>query len=490
MHPSLDGSRLQIRLGSYATGTAGDLSDPLLLPRVQEHRRRISSIMMAVRQSDMKKYLPAGAIHLSRKVDGEFTVLVHHRDGAFLLNPGGTVRAGLPSVTEASELLTKAGVTSALVACELHMVRADGKRARVHDVSRAARQPASADDVDRLHLAVFDVIDLEGKPHVATSGETFDFITRTFGGGQRVLPVDSRVVSRVEDAEKTFEQWVEKEGSEGLVVRSDAAGWFKVKPVLTLDAVVVGFTESTLERKGLLHDVLIALMRADGSFQLLGRVGGGFTEEVRRSFLSDLKDMVVASEYAEVNSDHVAYSMVRPEWVIEVQCLDLVSRTTRDATLDRMVLHWNPEIPRWEPIRRLPLASMISPQFLRRRDDKIVRPSDLRLQQVTDVVEVPHADADARTLTPPRSEVLRREVFTKVFKGATMVRKLVMWKTNKEADPAWPAYVVHFTDFSPGRKTPLEREIRISSSREQIEALYADLAKENIVKGWAPADTR
>jgi hypothetical protein len=237
----------------------------------------------------------------------------------------------------------------------------------------------------------------------------------------------------------------------------------------------------------MLHDVLISLMRADGTFHMLGRVGGGFTEEQRRSMLSDLKDMIVDSDYAEVNSDHVAYSMVRPEWVIEVQCLDLVSRTTRDATMDRMVLAWNPDAPRWEPIRRLPLASMIAPQYLQRREDKVVRPQDLRLQQVTDIVEVPHAGSDARTLSPPKSALLKREVFTKVFKGATMVRKLVMWKTNKEADPAWPAYVVHFTDFSPGRKTPLEREIRISSSREQIDALYADLSKENIVKGWAPA---
>ena len=35
-------------------------------------------------------------------------------------------------------------------------------------------------------------------------------------------------------------------------------------------------------------------------------------------------------------------------------------------------------------------------------------------------------------------------------------------------------------------KANLEREIRVSNSREQIEALYAELTTENIVKGWAP----
>ena len=68
-----------------------------------------------------------------------------------------------------------------------------------------------------------------------------------------------------------------------------------------------------------------------------------------------------------------------------------------------------------------------------------------------------------------------------------MVRKFVLWETNKRADTDdFPAYVIHFTDFSPNRKTPLERDIRVSNSREQIDALWADLLAENIAKGWAP----
>lgn len=488
MHPSIDGARLQVKLGSYAAGPGSALTDPLLLSRVQEHRRMLSARLFAVRREDLEKSVPPGACHVSRKLDGEFAVLVHHPDGAFLLNPGGTVRVGLPCIAEASALLAKAGIAKALVAGELHVVRADGKRARVHDVARAARQPESQADVDALAFAAFDVLETDGKPCAGTVADTFALIERVFRGGARAAPVEGRMVANAAEVAQSYEAWVEKQGAEGLVVRSDAAGWFKVKPQVTLDAVVVGFTEGTLDRKGMLHDALVALMRPDGTFHLLGRVGGGFAEEERRAFLSDLRDMVAPSDYAEVNADHVAYAMVRPEWVIEVSCLDLVSRSTRDATVDRMVLAWAGA--RWEPVRRLPLASMIAPQFVRRREDKVVRTADLRIQQVSDLVDVPHAERDARTLAPPRSELLKREVFTKVFKGATMVRKLVMWKTNKEADPAWPAYVVHFTDFSPGRKVPLEREIRISSSREQIEALYAELAQENIVKGWAPAVAR
>jgi hypothetical protein len=239
----------------------------------------------------------------------------------------------------------------------------------------------------------------------------------------------------------------------------------------------------------MLHDLLMGVQRDDGTLQVLGRVGGGFTEDQRREMLSDLKDMVVESEYAEVNSDHVAYQMVQPDWVAEVSCLDLISQTTRGGSVDRMVLDFkNNGSKEYRVVTKLPLATVISPQFVRRRDDKKVRPQDVGLRQVTGIVEVPLSDRDARQLTLPLSEILRREVYTKDLKGQTMVRKFVMWKTNKEATDEFPAYVMHFTDFSPNRKDPLSREVRVSSCPMQMEQLLASLKEENIKAGWQPRD--
>jgi hypothetical protein len=47
--------------------------------------------------------------------------------------------------------------------------------------------------------------------------------------------------------------------------------------------------------------------------------------------------------------------------------------------------------------------------------------------------------------------------------------------------------VVAFTDFSPGRKEPLQRELRVASSEPRIRALAAAWEAENIKKGWTPA---
>jgi hypothetical protein len=481
----LERSRVEIKLGSYGVASATALADPSMLPRVQEYRRQAGSRTMPLDRDDIATKIPAANYHVSRKVDGEFTVLVFRDGQVFTLNPGGTVRVGLPWEDEAARLLSNSGVREAMVAGELYVTR-DDRRSRVHDVTTLARQPQSAADVERLQFAVFDILSLDGAAPAGSFAETWKNIQRLFGKGQRIHPVEAKQVSDSAGIEKLFAQWVEGEGAEGLVVRSDTAGMFKIKPRHSLDAVVIGFTESIQERQGMLHDMLLAVMRQDGTLQVLSRVGGGLSEDERRAMLSDLKDMVVESEYAEVNSDHVAYQMVQPDWVVEISCLDMISETTRGGPVNRMVLDYRSNgSKQYHVVRRLPLAAVISPQFVRRREDKKVRREDIRIEQVSEVVEVTLADRDARQMTLPKSELLRREVYTKQLKGETMIRKFVLWKTNKEQQgDEYPAYVLHFTDFSPNRQTPLSRDVRVSSSLEQMRFLWEELKTENIKKGW------
>lgn len=482
----IDKSRLEIKLGNYATAPGVALTDTLLLPRVQAYRRSLGNRMIALDRNHAKSKIPNGDFFTSRKIDGEFNALAFGDGEILLVNPGGTVRVGLPLLDEAASALKKAGIKSALVAGELHVRHADGKRARVHDVSRIARKPASPDEVGQLCFAVFDLLEVNGEEIVGDYAKTWKRIGEMFGQGDRVAPVETITASGAKGVLDAFEKWTEAEGGEGVVARSDESGWFKVKPRHTIDCVVLGFAEGTDDRAGMLHDMLLGIARPDGSWQVLGRVGGGFSEDERRAFLSDLRDIATASDYAEVNSDRVAYEMVKPEWVVEISCLDFISQTTRGATIDRMVLTWDEAASTWRTTRRLPLCSPISPQFVRRRDDKTPNAHDCRIDQLAELVEIPQLDASAADLKLPGSEILRREVRVKEQKGKTMVRKLLLWKTNKETAlrGEFPAYVLHLTDFSPNRKDPLKREIRVSDSLEQIERFHAQLAEEYFVGGW------
>jgi len=104
--------------------------------------------------------------------------------------------------------------------------------------------------------------------------------------------------------------------------------------------------------------------------------------------------------------------------------------------------------------------------------------------QVTDQANVADASKSADTSKRKPSKLLDRVVYTKVMKENLMVRKLLLWKTNKEDTTEFPAFVVYLTDFSPNRKTPLERDIKVASSEKTARVLFKEIAEKNFVGGW------
>ncbi len=485
MNALVDVSKLDVKVGSYLTGKSDSLKDPKYLRLVRMRRRQLGQMMRAYDHDSAKHRVPEGDYFISRKIDGEFTCLIYEKGDIISLNPGGTVRMGAAVFAEAAKLLKKAGVKSALLGGELYVRRDDGERSRVHDVVRVARAPADEDDVNRLCMGIFNIYDLDGEDLSMRYAEAIKRLQQIFAKGDRVRAVET-VVGDKKAVFKQFKKWVIGEGSEGVVLRSDSAGIYKIKTRHTLDLAVVGYAAGIDDREGLLHSLLLAIVREDNSFQVISRVGGGFSDEQRRELLKMLeKKDKVETEYSEVNSDRVAYQMIAPGLVIEISCLDIVSRTSHGSTIDRMVLDWNDDKQRWEGVRRLPLCSILSPQFLRIRDDKEATPEDVKISQLTDIADIPEVHRVAEDLQLPASKVLKRAVATKQLRGATMVRKLIIWQTNKaEASADFPAYVLHLTNYSPNRKSPLDHEIRVSSSIKQIEALYEDWQEKYFVGGW------
>lgn len=479
-----DLNQLTVKFGTYRTGSTAALRDPNLLPLAKMRRRQMSQIMIALDHAQSKTRLPAGQYLIQRKLDGEFTVAVW-RDGEVVsLNPYGTARLGAPWHAELGQHLKRAGIKNAVLGGELYVNFKDGKRCRVMDVCRIGRVPQTQDELDSLHYAVFSIFDLDGADLSSTPDKQSDTIHRIFKGGTRVHPMETVTGSEAE-VQKRFDQWVLKEGGEGLVVRSDKFGWFKIKPRHSIDTAVIGFSEGTDDRAGMLHSLLLALVRPDGTYHVIGRVGGGFSDAERVQLFADLKAKIVDSSYIEVNSDRIAYHLIAPGLVAEISCLDLITETSDGVPLERMVIAYDADKKAWSSVRRMPLASIIAPQFERLRDDKQANADDVGLNQLERIVELPQPAADVAKAPKQPSEILKRAVGTKELKGKTMVRKLLMWKTNKEqADPDFPAYVLLLTDYSPNRKTPLEREIRVSADLAQIEGYWKSWAEENFVKGW------
>jgi len=397
---------LSAKLGSYVITHASELTDSTILQSVRMRRRQLGRMMRAYDRDAAKARLPKTDYYISRKIDGEYTCMLY-RD------------------------VEAAGIKTALLGGELYVRRDDGERPRVHDVVRIARAPADESEVASLCFGIFNIYELDGVDLSMRYGDAIGRADEIFKDGERIHSVET-VVGDLDQVFERFDDWVLGKDAEGIVLRSDQAGVFKVKPRHTLDLAVVGYSAGIDDRSGMLHSLLLAIVRPSGTFQIVSRVGGGFSDEQRIALLKQLEPLGVDSEYAEVNSDRVAYQMLKPGLVAEISCLDIISRTSHGSSIDRMVIEWEESRNSWIGVRRLPLASIISPQFLRMREDKSATAEDVKLSQLSDIREIPQIDKAAQDLRLPASTVVRRTVATKELKGATMVRKLLLWKTNKD----------------------------------------------------------
>lgn len=465
----------------YCTGKAPDLADPSLHVKSQDYKRRVSGTMKAISAEDAFKMPKAKGYFVSRKYDGENAMLFFDGEKMISVNPGGTARVGLPAFDEAAKLLKKAKVGSCILGAEIY-VRQDATKAHpVQQVVRVLRSPESKASLDKLGVAVFDIIELDEKP-VPQAAKVFDLLSKWFDRGEKVHVVEYQKADKLDTIMEYFTEWVVGDGAEGVVVRHDQAGWYKIKLRHNLDVAIIGYSEGTDNRKGMLHDLLVAVMRSDGTFHELTRVGGGFTDDERRAIAKDLKKRIVPSDYVAVNNDYVAYEMIKPGPVIEISCLDMIAERARGGPVKRMVLEWDGK--RYSATTRMPLVSVISPQYIGMREDKEAVIEDVNISQVSELVRVPEVEKSVHEDDDPPSELLERTVYTKVMKGNTMVRKLLLWKTNKKDRNDYPGYVVYLTDFSPNRQNPLERDIKISNTERMAKQMFDDWGRKIFITGW------
>jgi len=466
-------------LGCGHAAPMGSIINTALAARLAAYKRNVAGRYQSVAPSDVQIKIPSGVHVVSPKIDGEqwFLYADGNGGGAVLLSPTGRAITGIPLTDEAAEHLIGNHV---LVAGELY-ANGTPDRPRVHDVASALGGGAQA-DVNRLRFAPFDLLQdgVEDAGRLPFAGRV-ERLRNLLGGSDRVRPVNFEQADGAEAVADRFDEWVTRGGEEGIVVRCADGRIVKIKTEINIDAVVVGFSESGGGRIGRL---LLALIRPDGEYQLIGSVGTGFTEDMRATLHRVLSNKLVSASYRKATREGALYRFVKPRLVVELKCNDLLTHRSDGLPVRRMALDFSQDNA-WAPLRNVPAVSMINAVFVRVREDKQADPVAVRLSQVTDLVPVEESDAAVSAAILSASEIIRRDVYTKVSGERTLVRKLVIWKTNKEtSNPAYPPYAAFFTDFSPGRKQPLKTDIRVATTLEKIEAHVEQWLVGNIKRGW------
>ncbi len=213
------------------------------------------------------------------------------------------VTARLPEVVEAALTLP---ARSFVLDGEAIALRDDG---RPHPFQVTGSRFASRSGTVLLTPMFFDLLHLDGE----------DLLVRP--GSERAAALSALVpeVWRVPRGGPEMLEAALAQGHEGVVVKAlDApyeagrrgAAWVKVKPVHTLDLVVLGVEWGSGRRRGKLSNLHLGARGPDGGFVMLGKTFKGLTD----AMLEWQTEKLLSLE--ERREGHVIY--VRPELVVEI----------------------------------------------------------------------------------------------------------------------------------------------------------------------------
>ncbi len=154
---------------------------------------------------------------------------------------------------------------------------------------------------------------------------------------EALVPAASRLPSIVtadaDEADRFLSQAVAA-GHEGVMVKDPASryeagrrggSWRKVKPVHTLDLVVIGVEWGHGRRRGWLSNLHLGARSGDGGFVMVGKTFKGLTDELLR-WQTDRFRRLQIGEGPDEDGRHVVF--VQPEQVVEI-ALDGVQVSSR-----------------------------------------------------------------------------------------------------------------------------------------------------------------
>jgi len=467
--------KLKYQGTAYAGGfIKAQIDNADLIDRLSGYKRRIAGNYRPVTPEEIKQ-LPASNYLVSEKIDGELWFLVLDGKNSFFTNPSGKVIHGsLPQLEEAASL-----PNGDILVGELHAV-GDSERPRVGDLSSVLSEAGQARCTD-LRFAVFDALPATINESPVPYSEKLAKLKTLLGSTQYLIALDSQSLSTAADIQEFFTQHVLEGKAEGIVIRQESGLIYKAKPHIEIDAVIVGYTKR-VDQVDQARSILLALMWPDETFQILGACGNLGTDEERSALLSQLETHSCPSQVRIASENGGLYTFVKPKLVAQLKLTDIQKdRSDGTPTLTHKMIATDQG---WESKGQSPFGRPIHPVMQRIRSDKSVNSHDVRASQFDGLLSLDPAETILSSESS-KSEIVRREVWTKETKGLKSVRKLVVIRTNKPSDTSnQPAFVVHWTDYSPGRASPLDREVKLAQSDKAANMIAEALIAENIKKGW------
>lgn len=461
-------------LGPARIHPPGSILDPALTTQLRNYQRRVLSGILTVSPGEVTSYLPPGPLHVTALPGGRPWFLLLEQGQATLITASGQVIEGDAPVLEEARSCWERVSGRTIFAGELvsseqpvEAILGAGAEARITSLSFLGLDLLSGGDAQaRMPLGSFD--------------ERLGVVQRILGTGNLVRSAHVSRVTSPDAVTSFYREVVDGQHGRGVLLRSSQEQLLKVMPAVSVFANVIGFTECT--GGGEVGSLLLALRRPDATFQVLDLCTHLGEKDVRKNLFTALAPLAVNSSFQHPGPRGELVRFVRPEMSVEVRANDVVTDNASGNLHRSSALLFEQDT--WCTIASAPAARLIAPHLVRVLLPHEAMKALMGVAQLADRCWVDGLDRPLKRIEPGKSEILRREVWFKESKGKKAVRKLVAWKTNKEQDPLFPAYVVHWTDYNASRREPLAREVHPAPSEEAMNTIANRLIEESIKKGW------
>ncbi len=432
---------------------------------VVQYKSRVASRYFPVHPDEIgMKIIEADSYFTSIKYNGHFGIITVKNGKAIIYGSDGSEKS-IPLIETAALKIGKEFTIAGEICCFKDGV----SQTNIH-VTAALDEPHNFD----IRFAVFDLLEWEQENSFEDFASRYEKLQ--LFKEETLFHVEQHLHTSRKDIIDFYKKNIQN--NEGVIVRSSSGITHKIKPIITIDLVVLGY--ALKENEDSLRELLLGFVVDDNQYQIITRCSSGYSEKERLDILNKLKPLHCESDYTEVSGAKTAFIMVKPELVVEIKCIDILDQNT-SGSIKKMRLNYDDKSG-YQKQQLSSAFSCISPVFICFREDKKTTVNDAGFTQVAHLIDEKIISKQNDNLIP--SDVVHSESYTKSGKGGMAIRKFTVIKTNKEATGLYSAYNVIYTDFSAGRKTPLEQELFLCSTEKEALEKVETLKDENIKKGW------
>ena len=438
--------------------------------KILNYKHKVAGKYLPVRNDQiLKRVFEMDKYYVSTKIDGNICFVNKESNGISIVSHNNNSFKRPELEKECSEILkNKCG----LFVGEIYL-HDESTRTRSYDLKREIGNNSSD-----IRIALFDIISFENKDYKENEWkEKKKILSDNFKSDGKVYFLKEIELSSRKDIEETFNKTIVESNEEGLVVRGENGPVFKIKEYHSFDMVILGYVNGYTNNFSLMKEILVGVMTEENKFLITGVVANGFDIEQREKLSKDFEKIKVDSDSIIVSGAKIPFTMVKPIHVVEIESTDIINSTS-DSFIKKYSINFK---DKYSFDKKTNSVSLTTPVYTRFRDDKKVNLNDIGINQITRVIEIPEEESD--TSVKPKSKIINKEIYTKTMKGATNVKKFLVWDTASN-DDNYPKFVYYKIDYSPSRASKLNRDIKVSDDKKQIQKIFTNEIESNIKKGW------